>query len=166
MTAFAIGVYVAALLVANLTVAAFGPAVAPINAFLLIGLDLSLRDWLHTRLSRRQMLAVVAGSGAVTYLLNPAAGQIAVASVAAFSCAALVDWAVFARLRPKASWQVASHYSNGAGALVDSAVFLLAAPFPFSWPVFAMMSTAKFAGGAAWTLALRRWVQAPPAKGR
>ena len=42
----AIVVYAVAMIVANLTVAAFGPAVTPINAFFLVGLDLTLRDWL------------------------------------------------------------------------------------------------------------------------
>ena len=40
-------VYIAALVTANILVAVFGPKVSVINAFLLIGLDLSLRDKLH-----------------------------------------------------------------------------------------------------------------------
>ena len=90
----AIGIYATAMTLANLSVAAFGPAISPINAFLFIGLDLALRDWLHVRLRLWQMGALIAASGILTFLLNPASGKIAIASAAAFSIAALVDWLV------------------------------------------------------------------------
>ena len=51
----AIAIYAIAMTLANLSVAAFGPAISPINAFLFIGLDLTLRDWLHVRLKIWQM---------------------------------------------------------------------------------------------------------------
>jgi uncharacterized PurR-regulated membrane protein YhhQ (DUF165 family) len=157
LTAAAVALYAAALVLANLLVANFNPAiVAPINAFVLIGLDLSLRDWLHMRLRRRQMLAVIVASGVLTYLLNPTAGPIALASAVAFLAAACIDWAVFALLKPQASWLVAANYSNGAGALVDSVVFLALAPFPWSWPLLLGMFAAKVAGGAVWAAVIAR----------
>jgi hypothetical protein len=58
---------------ANLSISHFGPWVSPINAFVLIGLDLALRDYLHYRLKAWQMLALISATGLVTYLLNPAA---------------------------------------------------------------------------------------------
>ena len=97
--AFAIFAYAAAMTLANLSIAAWGPWVSPINAFVLIGLDLALRDWLHVRLKAWQMGALIASTGLLTYVLNPAAGTIAAASACAFSAAALVDWAAFAKLR-------------------------------------------------------------------
>ena len=63
----AILAYAAAMIAANLSVATFGPAISPLNAFLLIGLDLSLRDWLHVRLKPLQMLALIVATGAATY---------------------------------------------------------------------------------------------------
>lgn len=93
MLAAAVLIYAAAMTLANLSVAAFGPAISPVNAFVLIGLDLALRDWLHVRLRAWQMGALICAAGALTYLLNPAAGKIAVASSCAFTVAALVDWA-------------------------------------------------------------------------
>ena len=42
--AVALVVYTLAMTAANLSVAAFGPSVTAINAFVLIGLDLALRD--------------------------------------------------------------------------------------------------------------------------
>ncbi len=153
---YAIFAYAAALIVANLSVAHFGPVVAPLNAFLLIGLDLSLRDWLHMRLRWWQMLALIVCSGALTYVLNPAAGLVAVASVTAFAAAALVDWGVFAALFKRRPWLVASNYSNGASALVDTLVFLAIAPFPWSWVIALTMFVAKMAGGAAWAYAIHK----------
>ena len=38
----ALAAYAAAMTIANLSVATFGPSVTPINAFVLIGLDLAL----------------------------------------------------------------------------------------------------------------------------
>ena len=60
MLILAVAIYAAAMIGANLSVAAFGPVVTPINAFLLIGLDLALRDWLHVRLRPIQMGALIA----------------------------------------------------------------------------------------------------------
>ena len=55
----AILIYASAMTLANLSIAQFGPWVSPINAFVLIGLDLALRDWLHCRLRAGQMLALI-----------------------------------------------------------------------------------------------------------
>jgi uncharacterized PurR-regulated membrane protein YhhQ (DUF165 family) len=141
---------------ANLSVAAFGPWVSPINAFVLIGLDLALRDWLHVRLKVWQMGALIAATGALTFLLNPAAGKIAVASSAAFTAAALVDWATFARLR--GSWMFRANGSNVAGAAVDSLVFPTLAFSALMPHIVALQFVAKVAGGAlwAWLLTQRR----------
>ena len=94
----AILIYALAIIAANLTVAIFGPAVTPINAFVLIGLDLALRDWLHLRLKTWQMGCLIFGTGLITYVLNQDAGRIAFASSASFVIAAVVDWQVFKRV--------------------------------------------------------------------
>ncbi|NBT33634.1 MAG: VUT family protein [Rhodobacteraceae bacterium] len=154
MLVLAIGIYAAAMTVANLSVAAFGPAVTPINAFLLIGLDLALRDWLHVRLKAIQMLALIAASGAITYVLNPTAGMIAVASATAFTGAALVDWAVFARM--PGSWIKRANASNVAGAAVDSILFPTIAFGALLPNIVLMQFAAKVAGGAVWAWAIDR----------
>jgi len=154
MLAAAILIYAAAMTLANLSVAAFGPAISPVNAFVLIGLDLALRDWLHVRLKPWQMLALIVAAGALTYALNPAAGKIAVASSIAFTAAALVDWAAFARLR--GSWLLRSNGSNIAGAAVDSMIFPTLAFGALMPHIVALQFLAKVAGGAFWALLLRR----------
>jgi len=162
----AIAIYAAAMTVANLSIAHFGPWVSPINAFLLIGLDLALRDWLHVRLRAGQMLALIGASGALTYALNPSAQHIVIASAAAFTLAALVDWQAFSRLH--GSWLRRSLGSNVAGAIVDTAVFsalafVLLSPAPKPWEVVAQIAAlqlaAKVAGGSLWALALSRTAQ-------
>ena len=144
----AIAVYAAAMVLANLSVATFGPWVSPINAFVLIGLDLALRDWLHVRLKVWQMGALIASTGALTFVLNPAAGMIAVASSIAFTAAAVVDWATFAKLR--GSWLFRANGSNVAGAAVDSLVFPTIAFGALMPQIVLAQFAAKIAGGAVW----------------
>lgn len=151
---FAIAVYAIAMTLANLSIATFGPWVSPINAFVLIGLDLALRDWLHVRLKLWQMGALIASTGVLTFALNPAAGQIAVASAVAFTAAALVDWGTFARLR--GSWMLRANGSNVAGAAVDSLIFPTLAFGVLMPHIVAMQFVAKIAGGAIWTWLLNR----------
>ena len=154
MLILAIAAYASAMVLANLSVAQFGPWVSPINAFVLIGLDLALRDWLHVRLRAWQMGALIAGTGALTYILNPAAGMIAVASAAAFTAAAVVDWSVFARVT--GSWARRANASNVAGAAVDSLVFPTLAFGALLPHIVALQFVAKVAGGAVWTYLLGR----------
>ena len=150
----AIAAYAAAMILANLSVAAFGPWISPINAFVLIGLDLALRDWLHVRLRVWQMGVLIAGTGALTYALNPAAGMIAIASSAAFTAAAVVDWATFARLR--GSWMFRANGSNVAGAAVDSLVFPTLAFGVLMPQIVLAQFAAKVAGGAVWAWIIGR----------
>ncbi len=154
---FAIALYLAAMIAANLLVVAFGPAISPINAFFLIGLDLALRDWLHVRLRVWQMGALIAATGALTYVLNPAAGQIAIASACAFTASSLVDWGAFTRLR--GSWMFRANGSNVVGAAVDSLLFPTIAFGMLMPQIVAMQFVAKVAGGAVWAWLLAVQVQ-------
>lgn len=157
MLTIAILIYAAAMTLANLSIAHWGPWVSPINAFVLIGLDLALRDWLHTRLHMWQMGALIATTGALTFALNPAAGHIAVASAVAFTAAALVDWSVFIRL--PGSWLQRTNGSNVAGAAVDSLIFPTLA-FGVMMPhIVALQFITKVAGGAIWAWFLNRKIQ-------
>jgi uncharacterized PurR-regulated membrane protein YhhQ (DUF165 family) len=146
----AIAVYAVAMTLANLSVAAFGPSVTAINAFVLIGLDLALRDWLHVRLKVWQMGGLIAITGILTFLLNPTAGKIAVASAIAFTAAALVDWVTFARI--KGNWMFRANGSNVAGAAVDSVIFPTIAFGSFMPQVVLIQFIAKVGGGALWAL--------------
>jgi hypothetical protein len=148
----AIAIYALAMTAANLSIATFGPWVSPINAFLFIGLDLTLRDWLHEKLSAKQMFGLIAFSGALTYALNPSAGMIAIASAVSFTAAAVVDWTVFTKI--KGSWVVKANGSNIASAAVDSLVFPTLAFGVLMPGIIAMQFAAKVLGGAVWSALL------------
>lgn len=152
MLTIAILIYAAAMTLANLSIAHWGPWVSPINAFVLIGLDLALRDWLHMRLKLWQMGALIAVAGLLTYALNPAAGMIAVASSVSFTAAALVDWTTFANLR--GSWLYRANGSNLAGAAVDSLLFPTLAFGALMPGIVLAQFAAKVAGGAIWSALL------------
>jgi len=151
---FALFAYAVAMIAANLLVATFGPSISPINAFLLIGLDLTLRDWLHVKLKTWQMGGLIVGTGVLTYLLNPAAGMIAVASAVSFLMAALVDWAVF--VKTTGSWIKRANISNTAGAAVDSLLFPTIAFGVLMPEIVALQFLAKIAGGAVWSFLLEK----------
>ena len=143
-------IYAVAMTAANLSIAACGPWVSPINSFFLIGLDLTLRDWLHVRVPEYQMLGLICVSGAVTYLLNPSSSAIAVASAVAFTSAAFVDWAAFTHM--KGSWFSRANKSNVAGAAVDSVVFPTLAFGVLMPHIIALQFAAKVVGGFVWSL--------------
>lgn len=157
---FALIAYAVAMVAANLLVATFGPSISPINAFLLIGLDLTLRDWLHVRLKTWQMGGLIVGTGAFTYLLNPAAGMIAVASALSFLVAALVDWAVF--VKTTGSWIKRANISNSAGAAVDSLLFPTIAFGVLMPEIVALQFVAKVSGGAVWSYFLEKKLKHEP----
>lgn len=154
MIYFAAFFYVAAMLLANLLVSKFGPAISPVLAFFLIGFDLSMRDWLHVRLSAFQMIGLIGIAGSLTYILNPAAGMIAVASAVAFTSAALVDWVTFIKWR--GTWLFRSNGSNVAGAAVDSLIFPTLAFGALMPQIVVLQFVAKVTGGFVWSLLLNR----------
>lgn len=152
--AFAICAYVGAIVAANLLIATYGPAFSIINAFVLIGFDLAVRDYLHDvwqnhRLEKMSVL--IATAGAISYVANPASGRIALASFVAFILASLVDWIVYHYLRDK-RWMIRANASNVAGAGADSILFpAVAFGFPLLIPIMIGQFVAKILGGFLWS---------------
>lgn len=153
-----IGMYLAAIVAANLSVAAFGPAVTIVNAFVFIALDLTARDRLHEAWHGRGLLAkmgalILAGS-ALSYLLNANAGPIALASLVAFGASAGLDALCYQLLRGRA-YLVKVNGSNVVSAAADSLIFpTLAFGALLPWVVLGQF-VAKVAGGAIWAWLLR-----------
>jgi queuosine precursor transporter len=150
-------IYLAAITLANLTVAAFGPSVSIINAFWLIGLDLTIRDRLHERWQddglRWKMAGLIAIGGLISWVLNRDAGQIALASTVAFTVSAALDAVVFQLLEGHPR-MVRINGSNVAGAIADSILFPTLA-FGALLPVIVLgQLAAKVAGGFLWSLIL------------
>lgn len=152
-------VYLVAIVAANLSVAYFGPIVTPINAFLLIGLDLSLRDKLHDQWTGRQlwprMFALVLTGSALAFFINPAARQIAIASAVAFGAAGLVDAVIYQALGGR-SRLTRMNGSNTISAAVDSLVFPTLAFGAFMPAIVIAQWIAKVGGGAVWAWVLTR----------
>lgn len=141
-------IYIAAITLANISAATFGPQITPLNSFLFIGLDLALRNWLGANYKAHQMIALIAAAAGVSYLLNPAAGAIATASAVSFSAAALVDWAVFKTT--SGEWIKRCLFGVTAGALVDSILFPTLAFGGLMPTIVAMQFAAKVSGGSLW----------------
>lgn len=152
-------IYIAALVFANLLVAWLGPWFSPINSFVLIGLDLSLRDKLHEQWENDRLMlkmgGLIAVASGVSYLLNPAAGAIALASFVAFALAMITDTIVYHYLRDK-PWVIRSNGSNVAGAAVDSITFPTIAFGGFMPEIVALQFCAKVFGGGIWSYWLKK----------
>ncbi|MCX2727199.1 VUT family protein [Thermomicrobium sp. 4228-Ro] len=166
MTLVAIAIYLLAVVVANLVMtAATGlplqqfVVVDAVVCFLFIAVDLVVRDALHERWERSalwpRMLALVGAGSLLSFLLNGAAGRVALASFAAFFAAGLTDTAVYTLLhgRPRL---VRINASNVASALTDSLVWPLIALGSFVPLVTAIEFAAKVGGGVLWGFLLVR----------
>lgn len=150
--------YLAAIVAANLLVAAFGPQMVIVNAFLFIGLDLTARDRLHdawrgNRLVPK-MLALIAVGSLLSWLLNRDAGPVAIASFVAFAAAASVDTAIYHLLGGYPRW-MRINGSNIPSALVDSLIFPTLAFGAFLWPIVLGQFLAKVLGGFVWSFVFR-----------
>ncbi len=154
MLVFGITIYALAIVTANLLVARFGPGVTPINAFVLIGLDLALRNWLSLRMDAKRMALLIVSTGLLSYAINPATGMIAIASGLAFTLAALTDWLAFNTVA--GSWFKRNLAGNSAGALVDSVVFPSLAFGALMPGIIALQFVAKVLGGSLWGLVIQR----------
>ena len=153
MTIIAIVIYALAIIAANLLVLQFGPAVTPINAFFLIGLDLTLRNWLNLRMRPFAMGALILSTGLLTFAVNQAAQNIAIASAVAFTFASLADWLTFRSVA--GSWMRRNLAGNSVGALVDSILFPTLAFGALMPAIVVAQFVAKVAGGAMWAYLLR-----------
>lgn len=148
------GIYIAALVAANLLVAWLGPWFSLVNAFVLIGLDLSLRDKLHDLWDGEylpiKMGGLIATASIVSYAINPATGMIAFASLTAFCLSMVADTVAYQYLKNK-DWMVRVNGSNTAGALVDSVVFPTIAFGGLMIEIVALQFIAKLGGGFIWS---------------
>lgn len=160
MNAILVAVYIAAMVTANTLVWWLGPWFSPVNAFLLIGLDLTLRDVMQERFNRWQLAGVIVAGGFITWAVNPAAKHIAIASAVAFLVSAVADWAAYTALRDK-PWLVKSNGSNVVGAAVDSVIFPTLAFGAFLPYVIALQFIAKVCGGAVWSMIVNSWQSQP-----
>jgi len=154
-----IALYLVAIVLANLTVAWFGPKMTIVNAFLFIGLDLTARDYLHDAWHNNhlvlKMAALIATGSAITWMLNKDAGQVALASMVAFSLAAITD-SIFYQLLGRYPRWLRINGSNIPSAAVDSLVFPTIAFGGFLPLITLGQFAAKVTGGFVWSIILAR----------
>lgn len=132
MKALATLLFVGLVVAANWMTAKFGMVAGVVTAgTFAAGLVLLVRDWLQEAGGRWWTLAAIAtGAAASVWLASPA---LALASGVAFAVSELADYAVYTPLR-KRSLAAAMSFSNTAGAVIDSLLFLSLAGFPIaSW---------------------------------
>jgi hypothetical protein len=150
-------IYIFSLTIANLLAAWLGPWFSPINAFVLIGLDLVLRDKLHDRWQgdrlALRMFGMIAAAGLISWLINKDAGIIAIASVVSFMVAMTVDAVIYQRLKNLPWWQRANG-SNIGGAATDSVLFPTIAFGSLMPEIVLLQFAAKVGGGFIWSLVI------------
>lgn len=150
-------IYIVSLTIANLLVAWLGPWFSPINAFLLIGLDLSLRDKLHDRWQGKnlslRMGGLIFAAGILSFAINQDAGIIAVASVVAFTVSQMLDALIYQKMIGFQRWKRVNS-SNAVGAGADSVIFPTIAFGGLMPEIVALQFAAKVAGGFIWSFIL------------
>lgn len=114
-----------------------------------------LRDILHDRYGLLRSVLLSAAAGAISYVINPAAGIIALASVFAFIAASLVNAWMYQLLISK-PWLRKSNAGNVAAAAVDSALFPLISFSAFMPAIVIVQFVAKVSGGFVWSMLLRK----------
>ena len=149
-----IAVYILSVVLANLSASHFGIWVTPINAFLLIGLEITVRDLLHERLNHLQLIGVVLVAGAASYMLNADTQNIALASFLAVIVSCFVDYFVFKRT--KGSWLKKSNTSNVFSSATDSLIFPTVAFGSFNLGVVLLQFILKLSGGFLWSLLINK----------
>lgn len=149
-------IYIIALILANTLVYLLGPWFSVINSFVLIGLDLTLRDKIHEQWGNDKVKlgGLIGIASIVSYFVNPASGMIALASFVAFASAMLVDTLVYQKMINK-DWNVKTNASNIAGAAVDSIVFPTIAFGAIMIEIMLIQFIAKIVGGFVWSKLLR-----------
>lgn len=143
--------YILAIVAANTFASLFGPSVTIVNAFVFIGLDMAIRDYLHDLYDEplKPMFILVGIGSLCSYLSN--AGMIAIASAVSFLIANSADTSIYHYLR-KQSWVHRSLKSNIAASGIDSLLFPLIAFGSFMPTIVAGQWIAKIAGGIVFTV--------------
>jgi len=148
--------YLSSVILANLLTALLGPWMSVVNAAAFIGLDIVLRDYLHDSWKGRglapKMLCLISIGSFLSFVIQPQAGWIGLASLTAFFLAGITDtifynWA----LEKKWNWMARSNFSNILSSAVDSVVFPTMAFGTLLWEIVLLQFTLKFVGGILWS---------------
>lgn len=159
-----VGLYLAAIVAANVTIYYLGPSWSVVTAFVFIGFNITSRDRLHDawhndRLALKMMALILVGA-ALSAMFG--AGRIAAASAIAFAASESAD-AIAYHLMARRGRMIRVNGSNVVSAGVDSIMFPLLA---FGWPpllaVMVGQFLAKVFGGYLWSRAIGLDPDGPP----
>ena len=149
--------YLTAVVAANLSATYFGIWATPFNAMFLIGLEITSRDYLHTKLTHVELITVVLLAGVLSFLLNTKALNIAIGSSVAIVVSCFIDYFVFNKT--KGTWFKKSNVSNVFSATSDSLIFPLIAFGVFNIWVVLLHIIMKVFGGFFWSLLFVRFLK-------
>ena len=153
-----VGVYLAAIVTANIITARYGPTASVYNAFALIGLDLITRDRLADfwGTSRWQRMALLIGAGsAISFLIAQDVQAIAEASAISIACAETGEGLLYHLLRRR-EWVQRANAAAWLGAAIDSLVFPTLAFGGVMWSTTVGQFTAKVAGALLWSAVIAK----------
>lgn len=163
-TTGACALILAAVIAANLISSHYGPSASIYNAFFLVGLALTFKDYLYDAWGRnrvRNTALLIAAGSILSYLAArwfagstppSVVRDIALGSFCAYAISEGFDTLVYALLHDR-PWLERSNTSNIVGAFLDSSVFVLIA-FGWAWPIVFGQFCAKVAGGYVWSLVI------------
>ena len=144
-------IYLGTIIASNLIISHFGPGATAYVAFILIGLDMTMRDSLHAKWQGRdlwaKMLLLILIGSTISSLFG--SGRIAVASFIAFLLSGVVD-AVIYQLLGRRGHMIKSNGSNVVSALVDSGMFIIIAFGFMPWLILTQWAV-KVLGGYVWS---------------
>jgi uncharacterized PurR-regulated membrane protein YhhQ (DUF165 family) len=145
-TAYALTVYVGAIVAANVLTSHFG--LVPVGFGLMVpagtyaaGFALLARDFLQRAGGVRWVFVGIAIGGLLSWWM--ASPGLALASVAAFTVAELADLAIYTPTAARRGFVTGALASNTVAAPIDTWVFLTIAGFPLTWQTFVGQLIAK-----------------------
>lgn len=145
--------YCSAFIVANLIVFYLGPYGLIISSLLLIPFDFVMRCYFHEKWSGFELILnlgfMVLFSAGATYILNPAAENIAIGSVCGFIAAQIFAGLFYQKFK----WETFFVKVNGSDLIAiisDSIIFQLVAFGLINWKVTAGQILMKAIGGLFW----------------
>ena len=143
--------YLAAIVGANLLVNHLGATYSPVIAFFLVAAVLIFRDQFADLVGPRRWItqaALMLVGAALTWVANPGARQVALASVVAFGASEATEAVAYYTMRAR-PWMDRAPLSATLGAAIDSVLFITIA-FGFNWQIAFAQFAAKTAGGYLW----------------
>jgi uncharacterized PurR-regulated membrane protein YhhQ (DUF165 family) len=146
--------YLAAIVAANQTIAAYGPSAVLYVGAGLIAFNLVARDILHDAFHEHRlakMALLIATGAALSYTLNADAAKVALASAAAFAASEAVDAITYQAMRRR-PWLARCNASNVLSAAVDTLVFFSLAFGGVPVALAFAQVCAKVAGGVVYSL--------------